>query len=427
MRAFIALGTLLFGILVGRFYGAGGLGLFALVQSTVLGGAMISRLGLDTTLIKFVGQNPRSFAVKRYLTWSICAAFSMSLAVSGILFCARLYLEQIFSANGFANLLVVMLCALPAVTLCFILSGFLKGVRKPASACFLEYGGISLISCFILFFLNMENPAIGLLNSAVSFAFASWILLIYGFFVVLLWLDRQTLVFEKMTSKRISPLDFLRTSNMYLTMNVAVFTQSILSILIIGYLLDSKDVGLFRSAERSALLISFSLMVLNSILPPRFSELHSKGNVFALQRLVRSGVYAGLLLSSPMILLCIFFPQFVLGFYGDGFDAADILLRILATAQLVNVMTGSVGFLLAMTGYERIMRNISIGCSCAGLVSLFVLVPWLGAVGAALAMATIWVLQNIVAAAFVWKQLGVWVLPIPKIFCPKKVYSGTRK
>jgi len=100
---------------------------------------------------------------------------------------------------------------------------------------------------------------------------------------------------------------------------------------------------------------------------------------------------------------------------GEGFEPAAPLLQIIALAQLVNVATGSVGFLLNMTGHERYMRNIALLCSSAGLVGFLVLTPWFGAFGAALALAFVLVAQNLLAMFFVWIKLGIWTLPGPNI------------
>jgi len=54
------------------------------------------------------------------------------------------------------------------------------------------------------------------------------------------------------------------------------------------------------------------------------------------------------------VLICTLFPVFVLNFFGEEFVAAAPLLVVLSLGQLINVATGSVGFLLLMSGHEKI-------------------------------------------------------------------------
>jgi len=132
-----------------------------------------------------------------------------------------------------------------------------------------------------------------------------------------------------------------------------------------------------------------------------------------LRALARKGVLLGLLLSSPMLLICVLVPEFVMSFFGDEFADASALLRIIALAQLINVATGSVAFLLNMTGNERLMRNIAIISNVIGLGSFVVLIHLWSALGAAISLAIILVCQNLTAVVFVWRKLGIWTLPVP--------------
>ncbi len=102
-----------------------------------------------------------------------------------------------------------------------------------------------------------------------------------------------------------------------------------------------------------------------------------------------------------------------MGLLGDGFEEAATLLRIVALGQLVNVATGSVGYLMNMTGHDKFMRVISLTCNSLGLLCFFVLTHWLGALGTALALAFVLVAQNLAALVAVWIKLGIWTLPGP--------------
>jgi O-antigen/teichoic acid export membrane protein len=198
-------------------------------------------------------------------------------------------------------------------------------------------------------------------------------------------------------------------------MSLAGFMQSVLSIIVAGWLLSESGLGLFKTSQQTATLINFVLIVINAIFPPRFASLHREGNISALGRLARQGALLGVAIAAPLLLVCLLVPGWVLGLFGSEFSQAVPLLRILALAQLVNVATGSVGFLLNMTGHETLMRNLALICNAIGLSMFFLLIPLFGPLGAAMALAFVLVVQNLVALYFVWRKLGIWTLPLPNV------------
>ncbi|UYG06067.1 lipopolysaccharide biosynthesis protein [Halomonas sp. M4R1S46] len=257
--------------------------------------------------------------------------------------------------------------------------------------------------------LHFLSP-LGIANAGWAMALAAWLVLGQGVWQAWRWFGRQDLQSgDELTTRQ----EFVTSSRAFFVMSLAQFMQTVLSVLIAGMLLSSADLGLFKSAERTALLINFILMVINAVLPPRFATLYRQGNFLGLNDLARKGVLLGLALASPMLLVCLLVPHWVFGLFGAEFTQGANLLRIIAVAQLVNVATGSVGFLLNMTGHEKLMRNIALSCNALGLALFFILIPLLGALGAALALAMVLVLQNLTALVFVWRKLGIWMLPVP--------------
>lgn len=58
-------------------------------------------------------------------------------------------------------------------------------------------------------------------------------------------------------------------------------------------------------------------------------------------------------LAVPVLAFMVFFPEFLMGLFGEEYKVAAPLLQILAIGQFINVITGSVGYLLNMTGHEK--------------------------------------------------------------------------
>lgn len=428
-RSIAALGTIGVTIVIGRLYGPSGVGVFALAQSLLLGAGTLARVGMDNALMRYVGQDHNSPFIPRYLRWAGTRSLVLSLIAVVVLWGGRHWFEALFGSAGLAGVLIGIALAVPAYTFGFLLSGFFKGIRKPATACLLENGSVALVAgVFIMMWGKMEDSS-DLTTIGYAYAVAAWLVAMQGGYQVWRWCRRQTWWSEHITSDPmpVSLKQFMAASRAFFMTNLASFMQAVLGVMIAGWLLPSVDLGLFKSSQQTAMLIGFILIVINAIFPPRFASLYHQGQMAALGRLARQGALLGAVVAAPLLLLCLVFPNWVLSWFGEGFQDGAPLLRIIALAQLVNVSTGSVGFLLNMTGHERLMRNIALTCNALGLLAFFVLIPPFGALGAALALAFVLVLQNLVALLFVWRRLGIWTFPGPNLLALMGVKSSAER
>jgi O-antigen/teichoic acid export membrane protein len=93
--------------------------------------------------------------------------------------------------------------------------------------------------------------------------------------------------------------------------------------------------------------------------------------------------------------------------FGESFADAKWVLRILIVGQLFNTVSGSTGHLLMMSANERAVRNATILSFVFGLLLSMSLIPVLGAIGAAIAVAGSMMLTNIFIWVIVHDQLGI--------------------
>lgn len=420
-RGIAALGALMLVLVVGLNYGPEGVGVLALAQGLLMGAGILSKCGMDSALMRFVGQDPTSPNVLGYLWWAIKKAALIAFFSSLVLFFSRSVLEQLFSSPGLSSMLLGFSLALPAYVFGFLLSGFFKGVRMSATACLMENGGIALYAAGILW--CWEELAKVNLNGmlVVGFAYlaASLIVVLQGLFQLRLWLKNQSwynsIDSDTLAGVVISNKELSETSKAFFVTTFAVFMQNVLSIMLAGWLLSNAELGLFKSSQQVGMLIAFILLVINAIFPPRFAAMYYKGDIPGLSRLARQGTLVGVFISLPFLLLCLIFPEWVMHWFGKGFSKASTLLQIIALAQFVNVATGSVGLLLNMTGHEKLMRNIALVSNFLGLLVFLILIPLFGPMGAAIGLAFILVVQNLVALFYVWRVLGIWTLPCPNL------------
>ena len=104
------------------------------------------------------------------------------------------------------------------------------------------------------------------------------------------------------------------------------------------------------------------------------------------------------------------FPGWIMGLFGDGYEQGALLLSIMAVGQFINVATGSVGYLLNMSGHERDFRRVTFFAGPLTVILSVLLIQHYGVLGAAIATAVGLSVQNLGALLMVRKRLGFWPL-----------------
>ena len=185
--------------------------------------------------------------------------------------------------------------------------------------------------------------------------------------------------------------------------------------LMLGVFGTAQEVGIFAIANRTAILTSFILLAINSVSAPKFAAHYKKGEMELLSKTASHTTQILLIVASPILLIFLVFPDWILQLFGEEFIEGKWALRIMAMGQFFSVITGSVGYLLMMTGKERLfLKSLTFSASFA-LILNATLIPMYGLTGAALATALGLVFQVILTSILVWKHLGIaiWSLKSP--------------
>lgn len=183
--------------------------------------------------------------------------------------------------------------------------------------------------------------------------------------------------------------------------------------LVLGLFAGSADVGVYRVASQTALLVGLPLAAINLGLAPLFSRLHAEGRGAELERAVRAGGRTALAFSLIPAIALIFFGERLLGLvFGEEFARGATLLTILVGAQLVNCVAGPVGLLMNMTGHERYTFAAFAASAVTNTGATFVLTPLLGLEGAALSNALGVAVWNLVLTYLARRRLGISTTPL---------------
>jgi O-antigen/teichoic acid export membrane protein len=397
----------LLNILIARYLGAEQAGYFFLAQAIAMFLASLSRQGFDNALVRYIAgysvageqqqiSNLYFYAVKRVLVASILIALCIFITAPEIS-------DWVFSKQQLAPTLSVAAWLIPPLALSQLIGFSFQGKKRVVLAMSYQNMFLSALAVGALWIVASDQAA---LTMQVYFVCA----LVVSLCALIQW-DKALVV-------KPATID----SNEKTAVNQSVkhlFTILLLSgclqwagQLLLGIWASPADVALFATALRTAMLTSFILIAVNAIAAPKFAEAYKRKQLDEIRDISLTSSRLMTLAALPIILGMWVLAPWIMSFFGPEFIAAADILRILAIGQFVNVITGSVGYLLQMTGNEVLLRNNLFISFMILVVGSVLLIPVWGAIGAAIVTATSIATQNLLCVYQVNKQLGFNTLAI---------------
>ena len=389
-----------------RYLGKEGVGKFFLVFGLVTVLSMIGKLGFDRTVLRFISAHAslnqwgkikgvQFFAFKRV------GITTLALSVT-LFFLAKTIAVYWFKQPELENLIKIFVFGIAPLAIIQNTSESIKGAGKVQLAQILYDALLPALAVliFICWPQKIAETSVFAYLTAVAIVFivtqTAWRIII----------NKHTAPREKVDEKILvkSALPIFWSN---------LFQQIILWMptFMLGIWASAGDVGLFEVARRLAALTAVFQAVFNSNLAPRISAFYVKGEIEKIQDMcAKSTLFVGLL-ATPVFLAFILFPNLFVGLFGKEFSQAAPLLSIMAVGQLYNVLMGPVGISLMMCGREQKIRNAMIIAACCLLIMNCILIPKMGALGAAITSCLVLIIQNTVAGIYLWRELKIVTIP----------------
>lgn len=412
LAAVISLGA---SVIVAQYYGAEVVGVLALINSFFAVVTVFTLLGTNTSVLRLIPEYT--------LKYSPGAAFGlfkkMLLLViisSGILTLVLLFGSEIIAERIFGNPELTIFFGLASLILVFkTLQKFsLQGLRA-----------VQNIRAFAL--IQLIGPLVNLLLLVVvTIVFFNKYTPVYiQLFIVVLMASISLLVVnsnfkKKLTSKNVkAPVSFkgiLQISfPMFLTNSMAIFMGE-LTTLIAGHFLSEADVGYYATALRIAMLTTFVLQAINTVVAPKFAELFHQGLIDELFTIARKSTKLIFWSAVPLLLIFLFFGKWIIVFlYGLDFEVSYPLLLILMGGLFVNAISGSVGNFMNMCGYEKLFRNVMMISVLINIALNILLIPRIGIYGAAITTSFTQIFWNVLLTAIIYRKYNQFFLYLPFI------------
>ena len=398
----------IFNIVLAKMIGANEAGVYYLAFSIVSVPKLIAELGFRNVLLKYISSNSADknwSAVKGLLRKTFAYTSILALVFVFLIFINSEYIASIFFDDILigAKTVKIMCFGIFPMTLILLVSATLKGLEKYKEG--LIVGGLIVPSIGIPL-MTLLTTYYGVIGAVYSLVIVNIIALSFG----VMWIAKYI--------PKLSNYDALFDTKLIISTGIPFFLIAITNfvmaggdVMFLGYWVEDVDVGIYGLAKRIAALTAFILVAINSIVAPKFAKLYAQGKIDELKTVARNSMKLLCLFAIPAVLfLTIFAPQ-IMTYVGEDFSKGYLILIILALGQFVNVITGSVGYLLMMTGFEKEMTVNIIIVSLLTTILYLTLIPIYGVMGAAFASAFGLALQNVIAFILVKLKLGFWVYP----------------
>lgn len=386
---------ILLSIVLARYLGAYSYGHYAYIFALISVISIPTQLGLPNLLVRYISQyhSEKDFSkIRGIISWTNLVVFFLSLIIIIITYVIIHFNKSMVNERSEAFKWGILL--VPFFSLSALRGASLRGLRFVVLGKLPEMiiKPVIFILFIIIFFKFFENDFISK-HAMILHVLAALITFMIGSIILLK--NTPKIVYKKKAEYEIKKwitvaLPFL------LTGGVLVINNRI-AILMLGWMASPKEVGIYEIAVKGSSLVAFSLLAVNAMLAPYYSKYYTENKNTLLQSISRWGVVVSLVVSIPLALVLIFFGrQILLNFYGVEYLAGYKSLVLLVLGQLINVSAGSVGLLLNMTKYEKlVLKGIAVSTVINIALNIF-FIPKFGIEGAAYSTIITFVVWNVI-------------------------------
>lgn len=380
-------------------YGKSEWGLIALGFSIFTIVSVFGRLGLDSNLVKFYSQS-QNIKDKGIFFRAWLKVFIFSSLLSFIVYgfgetlVTDIFLEPKPELLPYLNWLLL---SIPFWTTVFVSAAIMRA-RKMNKA-FAFYTLVSRYGVLLLIVLLMSY------ENSLSIIKAHF----FGLIILsLLSLVHASSILKKPTLKTDQNTWFFVKEALPMMLSSSILVlMGWMDTFVMGIYENEAEVGIYSVASRLATLTAFSLQAINSILAPKIAESYANNETSNYKKFILFSTKINFIISIIAVAFTIILGPYLLGLFGDGFEAGLSVLIILCSGQIVKSISGSVGVIMQMIGEQHMYQNFMVAALIINLILTLILTPIYGGIGAAIATGMSMIFWNLAGAIYLKKKKNI--------------------
>jgi O-antigen/teichoic acid export membrane protein len=393
-------------LLLARFMGVDQYGVYVYALSWLNVLLLFSIIGLDVAMLRFIPQYVSRGEwgncwgiIKRSYQISLPAALVLLLGAWIVILTNYNHLSE-----DLRNTLAIGAGALPLWVAIKLTQGVLQAFKRPGMSQLLDGVLLPVLLLSLLGLVMGLNIPPSAVTVMTVFAVSCLMVLIFG----VVWLRSYVIPPPmKMATANYKTREWLMFA---VPMLMIVGTHVIMNnsdVIMVGYIKSPAQAGIYSAAARVAALVSVSLVFVNMVLTPYISEYYYNERRRDLQHLVSVSARIVTLFAVPIFVILTIYGKHILGLFGSEFKDGYYSLLILSAGQLVNALSGSVGYIMILTGKQKQAAYVLGVCATLNIILNFLLIPNYGIEGAALATALILIFWNVTLAIYIKRAINL--------------------
>lgn len=389
--------SFLLSLILGRFLGAFALGLYTMTLTIYIIASLVGGFGIPIAIVKYVAEyKDNKVKLDNYVTTSIINSFVFGVIAGLFLFTISGKLASIFNILELKDLVKIIAFSLPFLAVNNTMLGLLNGLRIMKPYSFRASVRSALLFSFTILFigigLDVKGAVLALLISEIGTLFL--LLYVSGKFFSFVIRD-----YVKTTK------ELVKFGSQLFLAGVVYMVNTQMDILLVGYFLMEKDVGIYAIAIALSKAFLLFPAAISTITYPAISEYNNKGMHKAIDIMINKSMKYSLTALSIIGILIIFFSEnIILLLLKSEFLPAVMPNAILIFGMIFFGSMLSIGSAFSAVNRPDISFKINILVAVVNLSLGIILIPTLGIIGAAistgisfsiLTIATIYLLNKI--------------------------------
>lgn len=393
-------------VVVARSFGAEVFGMYILGFTVLKVSELLARFGLNTGAMKFVSiyRKDHPEKVKGVLLGAAGLSFSIGLLVAAFVFLSSGFIAvSIFNNPELQKIIQVFAACVPVMSAMMVVASASQGFH---TAKYFVY-----TNEFIQPVINLSLTVIavlfdmGILAVLAAFTFSYVVALAAGIYFI----SRQ---FQGLMDSALKPVfafkELISYSVPLVFTGFLIFCVQWSDLLMLGAMDSALSVGVYRAASQIPVFLGLILTAFNSIYAPVIAEMHHNGLNERLETMFKTTARWVFFFSFPAALMIVFSTKEVMGIFGAEFTGQGALVLIILTAaQVVNCAAGGVGYTLIMTGRQKLEMMNSLVLISVNIALNYILIPYYGPIGAAIATGISIVAINLIRMAEIFAILRI--------------------
>ncbi len=395
------------GVVLARLLGPAEFGtlVYAGAWGSVL--ANLSTLGFNQLLVREIAIHRSEGAwalIKGIMRFCSHTAFAASVLMASIALLIAMLLADRPDMPSLMPTLTIVLVGLPFVALAQLRQSAMRGFDRPVIAMAPELGVLPVLSLLLIAIVYLaagprllapHAAAIGLVGTVVVYVIGHSMLV------------ATTPDSVRQSRPAFANQEWLAKAMPLYLIGIVQFANIQADLIMLGLLGPADDVAFFAVAKSLAETVIFVLVAAELYAAPQFAQMYTNREFDSLQNLVTRTTRMALGAAVPLALVLVMAGAWILPIYGPSFVAAVPALTVLCCGQLINAACGPIGQLAIHTGHDKATVLFVFAAVVVNISLNALLIPQMGAVGAAIATAASVIVWNISLTVFIFRRTGL--------------------